>query len=64
MNQRNKRLAFAIVAVLATAACTLILDTSSIIKPCTSGGQCDKGFACVDNACLPEDEAAEGEGED
>jgi hypothetical protein len=58
----KRYVALSILLALA-GACTLILDTSKVIQPCTSGADCKKGFECVDNACLPEDEGGAGEGE-
>jgi hypothetical protein len=52
-----------LVLVAATAACTLILNTKDVIKSCTSNAECDDDFECLENACLPIDEAGEGEGE-
>jgi hypothetical protein len=47
--------------------CTLLLPTEELIKPCVDNGDCDEGFACEDNACLPLDDGVgaggEGEGE-
>lgn len=43
-------------AVTLATGCTLILDTSEIIAPCAAEDDCDKGFSCVDNACLPDDD--------
>jgi hypothetical protein len=59
------RTAFAILALAVTSACTLILPTEDLIKPCKESAECDEGFECQENACLPIDEeaAAEGEGE-
>lgn len=51
------------------AGCTLLLDTESLVTPCTVDQECDdalgEGFECRENACLPtdEDDGAEGEGE-
>ena len=52
------------------ASCTLVLDTESLITPCTIDQECDdalgEGYQCQENACLPTDEideGAEGEGE-
>ena len=56
-----------IAALLASLAggCTLLLPTDELIKACVVDEDCDKGFECKENACLPIDEvaAAEGEGE-
>jgi hypothetical protein len=37
-------------------ACTLLLPTEELIKPCVSDDECDEGFECLENACLPLDE--------
>jgi hypothetical protein len=54
----------AVTAILAalSSSCTLLLPTDQLIKPCTSNADCDKGFVCQENACLPAD-TGEGEGE-
>lgn len=61
---------FLAAALAAGLGCTLVLDTESLITPCTVDQECDdalgEGFECRENACLPVDEvddAAEGEGE-
>jgi hypothetical protein len=61
----------AVVAIAAVVAglsgCTLVLQTDQLIKPCSSPADCDKGFICQENSCLPADDAdanaGEGEGE-
>ena len=42
--------------VVALGSCTLLLPTGELIKPCTEQADCDDGFLCEDEACLPEDE--------
>jgi hypothetical protein len=55
-------------AAAGTGACTLLLPTDDLIKPCVDSSECDEGFECEENACLPVDgnddgDAGEGEGE-
>ena len=59
MNARAFALVVAasLVAVVA-AGCTLLLPTQDLIKPCTAQADCDDGFVCEDNACLPEDDGS------
>ena len=45
----------ALVSLASLTGCTLLLPTNEIIKPCTVPEDCDDGFVCEDNACLPED---------
>ena len=59
----KKVLLLSLVAAVASA-CTLLLNTKDVIQACTSSAECDDGFDCIDNACLPADEISEGEGED
>lgn len=51
---------FALLAAAVVAAvlsgCTLLLPTQDLIKDCIEQADCDEGFVCEDNACLPEDE--------
>jgi hypothetical protein len=48
------------VAALATlTACTLLLPTEELITPCVSDEECEAGFECLENACLPLDEGDE-----
>ncbi len=57
---------FVALVVVSGSACTLLLPTNELIKPCTEQADCDAGFVCEDNACLPEDvvdDTGEGEGE-
>lgn len=42
--------------VVAGSACTLLLPTNELITPCTEQAQCEEGFVCEDNACLPVDQ--------
>lgn len=62
-------LAVLIGAAALGAGCTLLLDTESLVTPCTVDQECDdalgEGFECRENACLPvdEDDGGEGEGE-
>jgi len=51
------RVATALIAVVVVAgsACTLLLPTNELITPCTEQEQCEDGFVCEDNACLPID---------
>lgn len=62
-------LAVLIGAAALGAGCTLLLDTESLVTPCTVDQECDdalgEGFECRENACLPvdEDDGSEGEGE-
>ncbi len=47
-----------VTALFATATlggCTLLLPTNELITPCTVQDDCEDGFVCEDNACLPED---------
>lgn len=41
--------------VFSGSACTLLLPTNELITPCTEQADCEEGFVCEDNACLPED---------
>jgi hypothetical protein len=47
----------------ALPACTLLLPTEELITACTVDEDCGEGLSCEDNACLPIDDAAAGEGE-
>jgi hypothetical protein len=47
-------------AVALGASCTLILDTEGLIKNCVSQDDCDPGFVCERDACLPEDDGSGG----
>lgn len=56
----NRALRFALVSCVAVVAaafsgCTLILNTEDLITDCTAQEDCEEGFVCEDNACLPED---------
>lgn len=42
-------------AMAALSGCTLLLPTNELITPCTEQADCESGFVCEDNACLPED---------
>ena len=42
---------------VAGIGCTLLLPTNEIIQPCTNNEECEDGFICDQNACLPEDSA-------
>lgn len=46
-------------ALVALTACTLLLPTEELIKPCVADEECDPGFECLENACLPLDEGDE-----
>ncbi len=46
----------AAVAAAVFTGCTLLLPTQELIVPCVEQADCDDGFVCEDNACLPEDE--------
>ena len=51
-----KRLALAtLILGVVGAGCTLLLPTNELITPCTAQADCEDGFVCEDNACLPED---------
>jgi hypothetical protein len=53
----------ALVVVVASSGCTLLLATDKIIAPCKSQEDCDnvgEGLVCEENACLPEDDPAAG----
>lgn len=54
---------FALFAGIAAVVggCTLLLPTAELIKPCVEQADCDDGFICQDEACLPEDEGVAGE---
>jgi hypothetical protein len=50
-----------VVALLAClGACTLLLPTEKLIDPCVADEDCAEGFECLENACLPFDDAAGG----
>ena len=49
-----------VAAVAGLTGCTLLLPTGELIKPCTEQAECDEGFICQDEACLPEDETEVG----
>ena len=49
-----------LVVVAALAGCTLLLPTGELIKPCVEQAECDEGFVCQDEACLPEDQGEAG----
>lgn len=62
MNVKNAMLLAVLVAAVASfAACTLLLPTEELITPCVSDEECDEGFECLDNACLPLDEDAQAD---
>jgi len=44
------------------AGCTLLLPTQDLIVPCVEQADCDEGFVCEDQACLPEDDEAGASG--
>lgn len=46
----------AALAVAILSGCTLLLDTQGLITPCVEQADCEDGFVCDENACLPEDE--------
>ena len=46
-------------ALVALTACTLLLPTEELITPCVSDEECEAGFECLENACLPLDEGDE-----
>ena len=46
-------------ALGALTACTLLLPTEELIKPCVADEECEPGFECLENACLPLDEGDE-----
>jgi hypothetical protein len=46
----------------AAAGCTLLLPTDELIVNCVESVDCDEGFECQDNACLPLDEELESSG--
>ncbi|MDP2339381.1 MAG: hypothetical protein Q8O67_00375 [Deltaproteobacteria bacterium] len=46
----------ALAVSLGGGGCTLLLPTGELIKPCVEQADCDDGFLCEDEACLPEDE--------
>lgn len=48
-------------ALVEASGCTLILPTDTLIKPCTASVDCDSGFECRENACLPIDEDESGD---
>lgn len=46
-----------IIGALAIAAgCTLLLPTEQLIDPCVADEDCEAGFECLENACLPLDD--------
>lgn len=58
---RLRAFAVLLVGVIAIgASCTLLLPTQDLIKDCKAADECDDGFECKDNACLPVDEAVSG----
>ena len=36
--------------------CTLLLPTEELIVPCVADDDCEAGFECLENACLPLDD--------
>ena len=48
-----------VVMGVALTACTLLLPTEELITPCVSDEECEAGFECLENACLPLDEGDE-----
>ncbi len=48
-----------VAVVAALGSCTLLLPTGELIKPCVEQAECDDGFICQDEACLPEDEGGQ-----
>lgn len=51
-----------LVTVALLAGCTLLLPTQDLIVPCVEQADCDEGFICDDQACLPEDEGGGASG--
>jgi hypothetical protein len=49
-----------VVVAMGLGGCTLLLPTGDLIKPCVEQAECDDGFVCQDEACLPEDDAEAG----
>jgi hypothetical protein len=47
--------AVAVAVAAVVSGCTLLLPTNELITPCTVQDDCEAGFICEDNACLPED---------
>jgi hypothetical protein len=55
---------FALLAIAVLGGCTLLLPTDELIQPCTANEDCDEGFECQENACLPIDEEDTSEDEE
>lgn len=55
-----------VVAILAltviAAGCTLLLPTEQLIIPCVADEDCEAGFECLENACLPLDDGESASG--
>lgn len=45
----------ALASLASLAGCTLLLPTNELITPCTVQEDCEAGFVCENQACLPED---------
>ncbi len=50
-----KRIIPALVLVVGSG-CTLLLPTNELIQDCVEQADCEDGFVCEENACLPEDQ--------
>jgi hypothetical protein len=45
----------ALASLASLAGCTLLLPTNELITPCTVQEDCEAGFVCETQACVPED---------